>query len=169
MKAYAKFGLLILLLLVGLVQGGELLELHQQLNPTPDTPAGGEVERVGLERLRCFAGCADYTVIFSADGSFTYDGRYGVERMGRHTGTVSVGRLNQLIAYLEAVDFMALDVSYSDNFLDGPTVYTMMEKGGEIHVVENYANNGPATLWAAEQLLDGLLRDAQWNASTQER
>ena len=161
--------------LLGGVQAGELLELHQQQNDgqlksePAVSAAKGEVTRIGLERLRCFAGCQGYTFIVEPDGRFTYEGRYDVERMGRHTGQVSEGYLLQIIKFMEDMNFMALNTSYADQFLDGPSVYTMVEKGGEIHVVENYANNGPGSLWALEQLMDKLLETAEWDAVDQSR
>lgn len=166
--------MLLTFVLLGGVQAGELLELHQQQNdaqlsePTVGTTKG-EVARIGIERLRCFAGCQGYTFIVEPDGRFTYEGRYDVERMGRHTGQVSEGYLLQIMKFMEDMNFMALDTSYTDQFLDGPSVYTMMEKGGRVHVVENYANNGPGSLWALEQLMDELLETAEWDAVDQSR
>ena len=152
------------ILILGWVQGGDLLELHQQQDDKPAKASSGEVERIGIERLRCYAGCQDYTLIVEADGHFTYEGRYDVERMGRHTGTVADWYLLRVIDFMEDMNFMQLNTSYTNEFLDGPSVYTMMEKGGSVHVVENYASEGPASLWALEQLIDEMLETAEWDS-----
>ena len=124
-----------------------------------------DITAIGLERLRCYAQCPAYTVIIQNDGSFRYTGEYGVDRLGEYTGRVSQGRLNQLLAFIAETEFMGLDTSYTSPFLDGPTVYTMVAENGDPKVIENYANSGPATLWAIEQLIDSLLETAEWEAA----
>ena len=165
---------------------GELQDLHQRLSaenppaaqaeelkegPTPGTvllaplPTIAEVpdiSEIGIERALCFAGCPAYTLIISSDGTFRYTGEADVERMGEHTGTLSVGRLNQVLRFIDEMDYMALDNSYTDSYLDGSSVYTMVTRNGDTKVIENYANNGPAQLWALEQLIDSLLETAEW-------
>jgi hypothetical protein len=121
------------------------------------------ISEIGLERTRCLANCPAYTVIISADGTFRYTGEYGVERVGEHTGTVEVGQLNQVMSFINESLFMGFENTYSANFLDAPTTYVMIKKGSETKVIENYANSGPATLWAIEQLIDDLLETAEWD------
>ena len=179
-----------LLLLGAFGLAGELQELHQQqpqvqtapplgaseqvttpgVKPFPPTAnlrpdATHDITAVGLERLRCYAQCPAYTVIIQADGSFRYVGEYNVERLGEYTGRVSQGRLNQVLAFVAETDFAKMNTSYTSPFLDGPTVYTMVAKSGDPKVIENYANSGPATLWAIEQLIDDLLETAEWEAA----
>jgi hypothetical protein len=129
---------------------------------TPDRSEHG-LDEIGLERTRCLTNCPAYTVIIRADGTFRYTGEYGVERMGEHTGTVSVGQLNQVMSFIAESLFFGLEDTYSANFLDGPTTYVMVKTGNETKVIENYANSGPATLWAIEQLIDDLLETAEWD------
>ena len=195
-------GLLPFVLALGLA--GELQMLHERLTPSapaaepapsqaaplPGAVMAPGVQRVpdarkpehglaavGLERLRCYAGCPAYTFIARADGSFRYVGEYGVERLGEYTGRVDLGRLNQVMRFIAESDFAALEPSYLGAFLDGPTTYTMVERTVErpegedadsdananIKVVENYAGAGPATLWAIEQLIESLLETAVWD------
>jgi Domain of unknown function (DUF6438) len=188
-----KFLWIIMFLGLSFVMAGELATLHQQLAlPTPSkqptdksvsnlpggvklapgvTSLGGGtpdrskhgIAEIGLERTRCYANCPAYTVIIKADGTFRYTGEYGVERMGEHTGTVSVGSLNQVMSFINESLFFGFEDSYSANFLDAATTYIMAKKGNETKVIENYANSGPATLWAIEQLIDGLLETAEWD------
>jgi hypothetical protein len=129
---------------------------------SPDRSNHG-IDEIGLERTRCLTNCPAYTVIINADGRFRYTGEYGVERMGEHTGIVSVGELNQVMSFINESLFSGFEDTYSANFLDGPTSYVMVKTGNETKVIQNYANSGPATLWAVEQLIDDLLETAQWN------
>jgi Domain of unknown function (DUF6438) len=121
------------------------------------------IDEIGLERTRCLTQCPAYTLIIKKDGSFRYTGEYGVERIGQYTGTVSVGLLNQVLSFVNESLYFGFDDTYSAAFLDGPTTYTMVKKGTELKVIENYAGSGPATLWAIEQLIDKLLETAQWD------
>lgn len=128
----------------------------------PDRSQHG-IDEIGLERTRCLTNCPAYTVIIKADGTFRYTGDYGVERMGEHTGTVSVGELNQVMSFIAESLFPGFEDTYSANFLDAPTTYVMVKTGNETKVIENYGNTGPATLWAIEQLIDNLLETAEWD------
>ncbi len=180
-----RFAIFALLSFSSLVLAGEVRQLHQRLarssqptapQPSPGsgtmpmpglTPAGPKVDHgiteIGLERLRCLAGCPAYTLIVEEDGSFRYVGEYGVERLGEYTGRVNQGRLNQVLAFIAESGFETYQPSFLSSFLDGPTVYTMVRRGEAVKVVENYAGSGPATLWAIEQLIDSLLETAEWD------
>lgn len=129
--------------------------------PTPARDPG--ITEIGLERTRCLAGCPAYTLIIRADGSFRYLGEYGVERLGEHRGTVSLGRLKRVLAFIAETPFDAYDASYRSPYLDGPTAYVMVRRGEAVKVVEDYAGSAPATLWAVEELIDDLLETAEWN------
>jgi hypothetical protein len=174
--------------LLSLAFSGELQILHSKLVPLPEVPTrdtkpvtgipnatpfpGIEtnvfkqdhgISDIGIERSRCLAGCPAYTLIIRADGSFRYIGEYGVERLGEYTGIVNQGILNQVLAFINEARFFGFEDSYTASFLDGPTTYTMVVKQGKTKVIENYANSGPATLWAIEQLIDSLLENAEWH------
>ena len=127
------------------------------------------ITEVALERTRCLAGCPAYTVAFSADGSFTYTGTYNVERLGQHTGQVEAGRLQQILRYIDEIDFFSFDNLYDAPYLDNATVRTTVAEKGRRKTVQNYANSAPATLWALETLLDSLLETATWDEGGGER
>ena len=176
---------LIAVLLVSVVLAGELQNLHSVLaEPAPAPKEGKEISpgvtqlpgfeplplpedygisEIGIERTRCFGDCPAYTFIVAQDGSFRYVGQYGVEHMGEHTGKVSVGRLNQVMAFIGESGYITYEDTYSASFLDAPTVYSMMVQEGDTKVIENYGNTGPATLWAIEQMIDSLLETAEWD------
>jgi hypothetical protein len=147
---------------LNLPEGVALAPGVTSLGNLPDRSKHGIAE-IGLERTRCLTNCPAYTVIINADGTFRYTGEYGVERIGEYTGRVSIGKLNQVMSFINESLFMGFEDTYSANFLDAPTTYVMVKKGNETKVIENYANSGPATLWAIEQLIDDLLETAEWD------
>ncbi len=183
-----RFVLLLSLCTLSFVMAGELQSLHRVL-AEPSAPAKNNksldlnipgvqtlpgfnlpspkvdhnISEIGLERTRCLTNCPAYTFIVQADGSFRYVGEFGVERLGDFTGRIEQGRLNQVLAFIAETDFFAFDDSYSASFLDGPTSYTLVTQNADTKVIQNYANTGPATLWAIEQLIDSLLLSANWD------
>lgn len=143
-----------------------------RLPGAPQRPAGPEagagIERIGIERGPCLVGCPVYTFTVARDGTFRYHGEANVERLGAFRGTVSVGRLKQVLAFIDEIDFDALQRTYASEFLDNPTVYTLVQQDGEARVVAHEANSGPARLWALEQLIDSLLATAEWRPAAGE-
>jgi len=103
-------------------------------------------------------------LIISADGQFRYTGEYAVDKMGEHTGSVSQGKLNQVLAFIAETNYFDFEDSYSSGFLDSASTYTLVTQRTETKVIENYANAAPATLWAIEELIEGLLETAVWDA-----
>ena len=154
-----------------------LLGAQEQVNPKlpPNTAlfpgteqvrpeALPELTELRLERTRCLGRCPAYTVTLRADGSFRYTGHYGVERLGEHTGTVEVGSLRQVLRYAEEIGFFGLEPRYISPYLDNAAaIFTAAGPEGR-KTVTDYANSGPATLWALGQLIDGLLADATWDS-----
>jgi len=141
--------------------------------PTTISPIAKEVEHgieeIGLERTRCYAGCPAYTFIIYSDGSFKYTGEYGVENIGEYTGNISLGQLNQVLKFINETEFFKFKDSYSSPYLDSAATYLMVKKKDNLKVIENYANSGPATLWAIEQLIDDLLETALWDEGGSDR
>lgn len=132
----------------------------QKIKPQP-VP---DISEVRLERTRCLASCPAYTVTIQADGTFSYTGVYNVEHMGEHTGQLEVGQLRQVFRYIGEIGFTDFQESYLSPFLDNATVTTGVTQNGAQKTVTNYANSGPATLWALEELIDMTLETATWNA-----
>lgn len=176
MEPHAALGLA---LSVYLAVCGPLAGAHAHLNPSKPTPLppgtalfpGVEVApepvpditELRLERTRCLANCPAYAVTFRADGSFVYRGDDGVERLGEHTGRVEPGSLRQVFRYVEAIGFGGLEARYTAPYLDNATtVFTIVTPEGS-KTVTDYANSGPATLWALGELVDGLLAEATWD------
>lgn len=128
-----------------------------------------EISEIALERTRCLTDCPAYRVTFQADGSFTYTGTANVERSGKHRGRVEAGELQQILRYTEEIGFFNLNDLYSSTYLDSATVFVTAVKRGQSKTVEDYANSGPATLWALQELLESLLETATWDEGGGER
>lgn len=169
---------------VSVVSAGELADLHRSLaapRPSVDAPPGDpgspvrplaplpaspmvpDIERIGLERGPCFAGCPVFTLIVDQDGRFRFVGEQNVSRLGLHEGTVDRGTLALLFRFVAEIDFMSLEDSYESAYLDGPSSYTLVAWGGTTKIVLNYGGAAPARVWALEKLIELLLETATWN------
>lgn len=134
------------------------------LAPLPQRSPLPAIERVGYEAQRCRGFCEAFTVIFSADGSFEYVGEANVERLGEHSGTVDRYALEQLLRFVDAIDYAALRDTYASSYADVQTSYTMVDYGdGELKVVQNQGGEAPVTVWAMGRLIRDLLEDAVWD------
>src|SRR4051812_16934780 len=119
---------------------------------------------IGIERTRCYGICPSYTLIIKNDGTFRYNGD-NVDRKGEFTGTIPVWDFHRLAQFIKDACYMELEDYYSRGITDNPTTYTMVVMNGKRKTVSNYANAGPTKLWAIEQLIDDLMKKANWNPS----
>ncbi len=126
-------------------------------------PALPDISQISLERTRCYTACPAYRVVIHADGRVDYIGIHAVARLGKHSGKVEVGLLRQLFRYIDETDFRALEPLYRSPFLDNATAITTVVQDGRRKTVTNYANSGPATLWALEWLIDDLIGTTVWD------
>lgn len=131
----------------------------EQLAPEPLS----DITALRLERTRCRTTCPAYAVTFRADGSFRYTGVYGVERLGDSTGRVEVGSLRQVFRYIDEIGFGGLEPRYTSPYLDNATTTITVVTPMGRKTVTDYANSGPATLWALGKLVDALLAEATWD------
>lgn len=122
------------------------------------------IDAIGLERTVCFGDCPVYTVIVSKDGRFLYDGEANVKRIGHFTGKVDTNELREIFRFVSSIGFSRLADGYSYPMTDAASTFTMVRKDGREKIVWNYANSGPPSLWAFDQLIDKLLDDAHWDA-----
>lgn len=128
----------------------------------PVAEAAPQIARLGYEAGPCGQGCPEFTVIFDAEGRFSYVGRANVERLGSHTGTVDMETLRRVMAYVAEIEFMELRDTYASGLLDGRSTYTLVETKGQTKVIMNQDGRAPATVWVLERLLLDLLEDADW-------
>jgi Domain of unknown function (DUF6438) len=153
--------------------GGELADYHSthpinskgSRSPKEIASANHGITEIGIERTTCFGECPAYTFIVKSDGSFRYKGDQYVGRTGEFKGTITVWRFDQLARFIRDSGYMDLGDLHWRLVSDHPTVYTTVVLGGKRKVVSNYVDAGPTKLWAIEQLIDDLMREAQWTES----
>ncbi len=98
-----------------------------------------------------------------SDGTVEYDGLDYVKRMGHHKGRVSPAYFNHLAQFIDECGYMNLDNTYGRVVSSNrPIMYTTVVKRGQKKVVEDFAQSGPATLWAIEELIDKMLSKTLW-------
>jgi hypothetical protein len=103
-----------------------------------------------------------YTFIAKNDGTFRYRGERNVERTGEYSGTFPVGQFHGLAQFIRDLGYMKFENEYRREVTDLSSTYTMVVMHGKRKVIRNYANTGPTTLWAVENLIDGLMAKADW-------
>ncbi len=149
--------------IVPLAPGGPATGIRQ-LAPVPQRAPLPAIERIGYEALACRGVCEAFTVIIAADGSFEYVGEANVERLGRHTGRLDSFAVEQLMRYVDAIDYASLSDTYASPFADVQTTYTMVDYGGsDVKVIQNQGGSAPVTIWALGELIVSLLEDAHWD------
>lgn len=122
------------------------------------------ITEVGIERAGSVWGGPIYTLLAKSDGTFRYKGEKEVDRTGDYSGTFPVGRFHQLAQFIRDAGYMEFQDEYRREVTDCATTYTMVVMDGKRKVISNYANTGPTTLWAIENLVDGLIARAEWKA-----
>ena len=147
--------------------------------PAPDVPAGGvraragapDSVRVSLERTPCFGSCPVYTVALEGSGTVRFEGRRFVKDTGRTVGTVPPGRVDSLVAELEAAGYFTFADRYGlgesvcePYATDLPTVITEVRVGARAKRVEHDHGcaHPPGSLSALEQRIDEVAGVAKW-------
>jgi hypothetical protein len=169
--------LIILIIAPAMVLGGDLenlfnkqeskLEILRSNSRSHDEVSSDKhgITQIGLERTLCYGSCPAYSVIINSDGSFIYNGYDFVGKIGTFTGTVSKWKLRTLLQFIKDTNIVFFQNSYFRAITDKSTAYTMIQMKGRTKIIRNYANSGPTTLWAIEELIDKLLLNAKWNPS----
>ena len=170
---FSIYTLLICLTCATYAQAGDVQTLfHEQfdesnsnivkVNATKKQHSHG-IEAIGIERTACYGTCPAYSFIVKQDGSFNYKGENYVEHVGEFTGTIPTFRLKKVLQAIDALNYASLAMQYTSDVTDMPAVYTMVVQNGQTKVIENYANVGPAHLWAIEELIDSLIEQINWD------
>lgn len=133
---------------------------HEQVEST----AHGITE-IGIERGACFGTCPIYTFIIKSDGTCRYKGGKYVEYLGEFSGTIPIWYFHELARFIHDADYMGFEHEYSRTVTDHATTYTTVVMNGKRKVISNYANAGPTTLWAIEQLIDSLRTKVKWSGA----
>lgn len=171
MKIIGK-AVVVFLIIVGLSsvsRSGELSELHraqnnQSISALLKSDDQAKVDRMGIERTRCFGTCPAYTFIIKNDGTFAYNGEAYVKCVGKFTGQIPLAEFQRVAKLVVQSDFDKLDTTYQGLITDYPTVFTMISIGGQVKVILDYARSGPSSLSNIEAAIDDLLKKAIWDS-----
>ncbi len=101
-----------------------------------------------FQRTPCYGTCPVYTATVFADGRVEYDGQRFVKFLGKHTLSLPVATVNELLAEAKRINFNQFNERYSGNTSDLPAaIVTVHPVGQPQHAV--YAEEGfPASLKA---------------------
>lgn len=119
------------------------------------------LKEVTFERQPCFGGCPVYKVTISADGKVDYTGTRYVERMGRYTATIWPDNVSKLFSTLQRLKFFEFKTRYELPITDQATQILTVETNDRKRTVSEYGRSGPAELWEAQTLVEGLLYSAK--------
>lgn len=152
-------------------RAGRIADLyHSQSNalasPPPmfqtPVPTNHGITEIGIERTRCFGTCPAYTLVIRSDGSMRYLGEAHVEKLGGWQAKTDVYTFHRLANFIVDSGFAEMTNSYSSQVTDGDIAYTTFVRKGRRKTFMNYLRNGPAKLWALEQLIDAVAAQATW-------
>lgn len=122
------------------------------------------ITEIGVQRTRCFGSCPVYAVLLTAAGDVAYTGEAFVARLGEHHGTLDPIHFHAVAQFIRDTNFLAFEESYHREVTCKPTVYSMVVQHGQRKVVRNYAQSGPTSLWAIEQLIDQAVEHTVWDS-----
>jgi len=110
-----------------------------------------------FQRTPCYGTCPAYTMNIFADGRVEYEGQRFVTLLGKHTLSLPVATVNELLAEAKRIDFNKLQERYAGNTTDLPAnIITVHPLGQPLHAV--YAEEGvPANLQGYIKLLQTRL------------
>jgi hypothetical protein len=120
------------------------------------------ITEIGIERTPCLGECPVYTAIIRADATFRFLGEANVPKQGEYVGTVSESGLTSLFQFIRDSGYFSLEDEYRLDVSDQPAVLTYVVMNGKKKIIHNEGGAGPSKLWAIEQLIDLLLRNAEW-------
>lgn len=83
-----------------------------------------------FQRTPCYGTCPSYTATIFADGRVEYDGQRFVNLLGKHTLSLPLATVQQMLAEAKRIDFNKLQEKYSGNTSDLPaTIITVHPVG----------------------------------------
>ena len=122
------------------------------------------VSAISLERTMCYGCCPVYRVEFRSDGLALHVGEIFVEKLGPRPGRIDDAVFDRLASLVVRLGFFDLEPAYRLPVTDHPTHITTAVRDGVTKRVSNYAEAGPAELWAIEELIDATAEEIDWDA-----
>ncbi len=114
-----------------------------------------------LERTPCFGVCKAYRIAVYRSGYATYDGRGNVEKLGKHTGTITEGMMKILLAKTEEAGFFGMQDKYDAEVTDLPsTIIRVVANGKDKKVIGRVGQ--PAAFKALAAFAEEQLTPVRW-------
>ena len=131
------------------------------------TPASSDLEDVviTLERTACKGTCPVYKLTIYGSGTVIYEGKDYVTTKGKVESTINEGKIAQLVAEFEKIDYFSLNDSYVERVItDAPSAITSITLGGETKSITHYHGdlNAPEELEELEDKIDEIVNSEQW-------
>src|SRR4051794_40085576 len=145
-----------------LTNGGWTNLAHAGRNHAQVDSTDHGITEIGIERCGSVWGGPVFTFIATSDGKFRYRGVKDVERKGKFAGTISLWSFHNLAKFIRDSGYMEFANEYRREITDSATTFTSVTFNGKRKVIRNYANSGPTSLWAIEELIEGLMARASW-------
>ena len=160
--------------------GGEISDYYDNKHELGELGLGGDprghrqtaysahgITEIGIQRTGCHGTCPSYSFTIKNDGTYRYRGFAYVERKGEFSGTIRVWHFDNLAQFIKESGYMELGETYSPAaaITDQPTTYTPVVMNGKRKTIKDYAESGPTSLWAIQQLIDDLMDKAKWDSS----
>jgi len=139
----------------------------------PATKPGLSVAQaeITLERGPCMGMCPVYKVVLKGDGTVVFEGKQGVDSVGRFTGRVSTEKVAALVRAFEQKNYFSLADRYaygeakcSPYIADFPGAITSIKLAGRTKRVEHDPGcpNAPAALTEIEKQIDETAETSRW-------
>lgn len=105
---------------------------NKAMTTTPAPPVAKQAEPVLVfQRTPCFGRCPVYTATIFADGRVDYDGQRFVDLLGKHTLSLPVAKVDELLAEAKRIKFNKLQERYAGNTSDLPANIITVHPAGQ--------------------------------------
>ena len=120
-----------------------------------------------LQRTPCHGTCPTYTAAIYANGRVEYDGQRFVNLKGKHTLSLPVATVNEMLAEAKRIDFSKLQERYAGQTYDLPstiiTVHPVGQPAKAVYAMEDI----PANLQGYIEYLQARIDPLSTNKATE--
>lgn len=142
--------------LAALAISAAVIAISQGPPPIGRQTITAKFNEISLERTPCFGACPVYKVTLKPDGTVRFHGTRFVDKPGDYEGKVDPEDVAKVVVLAEKLGFWNLKDKYTANITDMPGALVTIDTGEKEKTTNNYADQGPAELWAIEQLIDSV-------------
>jgi hypothetical protein len=162
-----RFLVLLLALSLSLSASAQKTKLRKTKTMTaPKTPAKAATEPVlVVQRTPCHGTCPTYKAAIYADGRVEYEGERFVNLIGKHTLSLPVATVNQMLAEAKRIGFSKLRDRYAGDTYDLPstiiTVQPVGQPAKQVYAMQDIPENLQGYIEYLNKQLDPLANGVQ--------